>query len=148
MMLPQSEVERLRKTYTEGVPVVCIRMQKSKTNPYDQVIPPGTIGSVKYVDDAGTIHVKWENGSSLGLIPNVDEFQIAGKECAERMDERTKYLFYETLQFLRTIVAKHEGFSDWKDGDDWIFSELPFTQEELLAIYDGRTAMVNTDSAI
>jgi len=147
-MLPREEVEKLRKTYPVGCPVVCVHMQKSQTNPYDHVIPSGTIGNVRAVDDAGTIHVAWENGSSLGLIPGVDEFHIAGKECAARMDKRTKYLFYETLQLLRSLVTKYEGFSDWRDGDDWVFSELPFTQEELLTVYEGRSALIHVGSTI
>ena len=36
--------------------------------------PSGTKGTVMFVDDIGQIHVKWENGSSLALIPNVDSF--------------------------------------------------------------------------
>jgi len=41
-----------------------------------QAPPIGTKGIVKKVDDMGTIHVNWENGSSLGLLPEVDKFKI------------------------------------------------------------------------
>lgn len=41
-----------------------------------QAPPQGTRGKVVYVDDAGQIHVKWENGSSLALIPGVDKFKV------------------------------------------------------------------------
>lgn len=41
-----------------------------------QAPPIGTRGKVVYVDDAGQIHVKWENGSSLALIPGVDKFKV------------------------------------------------------------------------
>lgn len=37
---------------------------------------PGTKGIVAFVDDIGQIHVRWETGSSLALIPGVDEFHI------------------------------------------------------------------------
>ena len=30
-------------------------------------IPTGTTGTVISVDDAGTLHVKWDTGSTLGL---------------------------------------------------------------------------------
>ena len=36
----------------------------------------GTQGTIKYVDDIGTIHVAWDTGSSLGLIPGIDRWSI------------------------------------------------------------------------
>lgn len=35
----------------------------------------GTLGKVFYVDDAGTIHVKWTNGSTLGIVFGVDKIE-------------------------------------------------------------------------
>jgi len=37
-------------------------------------VPEKAIGTVDFVDDAGQIHVTWDSGSSLALIPAVDEF--------------------------------------------------------------------------
>ena len=39
-------------------------------------MPKGLEGIIDYVDDAPQIHVTWENGSSLALIPEVDKFEI------------------------------------------------------------------------
>lgn len=36
----------------------------------------GDEGTVQFVDDAGTIHTKWDNGEHLGLIPGVDEYEF------------------------------------------------------------------------
>ena len=36
--------------------------------------PPGTKGTVVYVDDIGSIGMKWDNGSSLSLMPSLDSF--------------------------------------------------------------------------
>ena len=41
-----------------------------------QAPPKGTEGNVQFVDDAGTIHVQWDTGSSLGLIPGADEWKV------------------------------------------------------------------------
>ncbi len=43
--------------------------------------PPGTIGVIYYIDSTGMLHMHWENGSSLGLIPNLDEFEVVGDEA-------------------------------------------------------------------
>jgi len=32
----------------------------------------GDLGTVGLIDDAGTVHVNWDNGSSLGLVPGED----------------------------------------------------------------------------
>lgn len=38
-------------------------------------IAPGTKGTVKVVDDMGTVHCNFDNGRRLGLIPGVDTFR-------------------------------------------------------------------------
>jgi hypothetical protein len=37
--------------------------------------PSGLEGTVTFVDDTGTLHVQWDNGSTLGLIPGVDRWE-------------------------------------------------------------------------
>ncbi len=45
--------------------------------PYDpNPIPQGTKGIVESVDDAGHLHVKWENGRMLNLVINTDTFDV------------------------------------------------------------------------
>ena len=39
-------------------------------------IHAGTMGTVDHVDDAGQIHVKWDTGQRLALIPGVDQFKV------------------------------------------------------------------------
>lgn len=39
-------------------------------------VPTGTKGIIRYIDDIGTIHVDWDNGSSLGIIYGIDSFKI------------------------------------------------------------------------
>ena len=34
------------------------------------------VGSVTDVDDAGTIHTRWDNGSGLGVYVEVNEIEI------------------------------------------------------------------------
>ena len=37
---------------------------------------PGLEGEILLEDDAGQIHVKWENGSTLALVPAIDSYEI------------------------------------------------------------------------
>lgn len=41
-----------------------------------QALALGTEGTVQFIDDIGTIHVAWDTGCSLGLVPGVDEWKI------------------------------------------------------------------------
>ena len=66
----KNSVAYLRTLYKPGVRVVVLKM--------DDPLPAeaGTQGSVDHVDDIGTIHVKFDNGRFIGLIPDMDAFEI------------------------------------------------------------------------
>ena len=48
------------------------RTGKPDPNP----VKPGTEGVVVKVDDLGTMHVKWDDGRTLGIVPEVDKFTV------------------------------------------------------------------------
>ena len=64
-------VEFIKKKYPIGTKILLKSMNDEK-----YPVPSGTKGVVIKVDDIGTIHCSWENGSSLGLIEGLDEFEI------------------------------------------------------------------------
>jgi len=39
-------------------------------------IQSGSEGTIIWVDDAGTIHVHWDDGRTLGVIKGVDRYEI------------------------------------------------------------------------
>lgn len=39
-------------------------------------VTPGTQGTVMLVDSLGTVHVKWDTGQVLGLIPDEDSWRV------------------------------------------------------------------------
>lgn len=68
--LSANTVESLKRDYPTGTRVELIYMN----DPYSKLVP-GDKGTVDYIDDAGTIHVHWDSGSSLGLIYGEDSFR-------------------------------------------------------------------------
>lgn len=47
----------------------------SMEDPYAPILP-GTEGEVDFVDDAGQLHMKWDNGRTLALVPGEDSFSV------------------------------------------------------------------------
>ena len=68
--MDKKQVERLREQYPQGTRVELIRMDDP------QAPPVGTKGTVIGVDDIGTIHVKWDTGSSLGIAYGADACRV------------------------------------------------------------------------
>ena len=77
---PNKEVvENLRKEYPEGTRLSLISME----DPYSKLLP-GDRGTVKHVDDGGTIHMSWDKGGSLGLVYGEDSFRkLTPEELAQ-----------------------------------------------------------------
>ena len=68
--LTNVEVELLRKRYPMGATVMLLQMDD------DQAPPIGTKGVIENIDDAGGIHVRWETGCGLALLPECDKFVL------------------------------------------------------------------------
>lgn len=93
----------LRYTFQKDIQIVLDQMEDI------QAVEPGTVGEVLYVDDAGTIHVRWPSGSSLGLVFGVDQFHLADPSVIAT-DERV----FDPKQFLEEItspeICSHKSF--------------------------------------
>lgn len=66
----EKELTALREKYPTGTIVKLISMNDVQSPPV------GTIGEVTLIDDMGSVHVNWQNGSTLALIPDVDSWEI------------------------------------------------------------------------
>ena len=81
MIYNEKKVEMLRQRYPEGTRICLDSMDNDP-----RLIPPGTKGIVQFVDDAGTLHCKFDNGRTLGVIPGVDDFHVI-REGSEQTEE-------------------------------------------------------------
>ena len=61
-------LEQLRREYPAGTRVELVKME----DPYNTKLVPGCQGTVRCVDDMGTIRVAWDCGSSLGVVYGED----------------------------------------------------------------------------
>lgn len=64
----QRTVERVRKMYPGGTRVELVQMD----DPYTR-LKPSDKGTVRMVDDTGTIFVDWDSGSGLGIVYGKDQ---------------------------------------------------------------------------
>ena len=64
-------VTALRKQYPKGTRVVLVRMN----DPYTK-LRPGDLGTIDFVDDAGTQFYRWDNGSTIGTVFGEDEIRL------------------------------------------------------------------------
>ena len=74
MKSDNNEVRRIKKTYRSGMRIRLLKMDDT------QAPPIGCKGTVKGVDDVGSIMVAWDTGSSLSVIPGEDEIEILEDE--------------------------------------------------------------------
>lgn len=79
----RSFTEHMKRCYPPGTRLVLLSMD----DPYAPV-PSGTKGTVVHVDDAAKIHMKWDNGRTLALVPGEDSFRkLTDEELAEEQNE-------------------------------------------------------------
>lgn len=69
-MLNEKQVESIKNKYPIGTRIRLHHMAD------DFWVPRGTLGTVDFVDDAGQIHIIWDDGRTLALIESEDYFEI------------------------------------------------------------------------
>lgn len=94
-----SEWDRLRRVaavakqqYPKGT-----RIELNHMNDPHAPVPPGTRGTVMFVDDIGQIHMQWDNGRTLALVPNEDSFRkLTPEEEVQEFEEWKEKKFGQT----------------------------------------------------
>ena len=82
----REQVNRIKERYPIGTVIELTEMMTDAHNP----IPKGMRGEVINIDDIGTLHMKWKNGSGLGVVVGEDSFKVISKpepEIAEPTHE-------------------------------------------------------------
>lgn len=87
----------MKEQYPPGSRIRLIEMNV----PYSPV-PPGTEGTVNFIDDQCQLHMTWDNGSTLALIPGEDRFCVIQKQL-------------HTLKLYMPLIVKLYEKNEWGD---------------------------------
>ena len=83
MFVDRNLVQRMKDQYPPGT-----RIELDFMGDDPRPIAPGTKGTVRIVDDMGTVHCDFDNGRRLGLIPGEDSFQAITERTRSDRDAR------------------------------------------------------------
>lgn len=78
----REQVEKIREMYPIGT---VIELTADIEDPYAP-IQKGTQGEVIYIDDMATLHMRWSNGRSLGVVPFEDSFKVISKPEEQELE--------------------------------------------------------------
>lgn len=103
----EKEAKRYKGQYPNGARLELISMEDP------QAVPPGTRGTVQFVDDVGSIHMNWDNGRTLALVPKEDSFRKLTEQEIEQ--EQNAMCVEETTDELADEQSDGPVMSMWGD---------------------------------
>lgn len=98
--MTKEDIDYLKKTIKKGTRIELINMDDS------QAPEKGTKGTAISVDDVGDIMVRWDNGSRLKLIPDLDEYKVLD-ESKKLREEETKEPIAEEISNTDTTQSSN-----------------------------------------
>ena len=105
-------VEEVKKRYSEGDWIQLIEM-------YDdpQSIESNTKGQIDFIDDIGQLHMKWENGRTLAIIPGVDKFKQICPRCSKIISSRREIALSRKDNYtsICSECGLVEALEDWEN---------------------------------
>lgn len=134
------QAERYKAEYPPGTRIMLLSMGRDINRVEDN-----TRGTVKAVDDVGTLHCAFDNGRSLGVIPGEDSFRkLTDEEIAEVNGESIN------MKKALLCIDKDVTFVGYIKGERWNGYECPlFTKDEAERICqefsDGKTIDLSYD---
>ena len=114
------QAQRYKELYPPGTRLMLLSME----DPYAPV-ESGTRGTVKTVDDMGQIHMLWDNGRTLALVPGEDSFRtLTESELAQeaRLKNGKRVWFGDNCDIVipkQPLDCSDTGYFDELENDCW-----------------------------
>jgi len=67
----KNNLQTLKETYPIGSKIKLLEDMEDT-----QGLKSGQIGILEFIDDEGSLHMRWDNGSGLAIIPETDKFEV------------------------------------------------------------------------
>jgi len=100
------------------------------SDPYTD-LQPGAEGVVSLVDGMGTVHVHWDNGSRLGLVPDVDDFEIVRPDWE-------RFGLVDDERFAEYATAMYgDGYELDDDGRSTVLAQIEHDVARGVSTYGG-----------
>lgn len=128
--MKQIYVDLTKSIYLPGMTIELINMVGEK-------LPSGLRGQVSHVDDIGTVHVQWDNGSRLGLVGE-DAFSIIKDIRFYKALHQSNVFNYKDLNEDTLELYKNIGYYLYAYGKKNIIKSIEenIIEEGLLNITD------------
>ncbi|MFV0239254.1 MAG: DUF4314 domain-containing protein [Lacrimispora sphenoides] len=78
----REQVNRIKEQYPIGT---LIELTADMEDAYAPILK-GTQGEIVSIDDVGTLHMKWSDGRSLGVVVGEDSFKVLSKPEEQEME--------------------------------------------------------------
>lgn len=100
MMKHPEWLKFMKEQYPPGT-----RIRLTEMNDSFSPVPPGTEGTVNFIDDQCQLHMSWDNGRTLALIPGVDQFSVIPKQL-------------QTLKLYMPLTVRLYEKNEWGDTEN------------------------------
>ncbi len=104
--ISKEALQRLRERYPAGCRVELLKMDDP------QAPPIGTLGTVRGVDDIGSIMVSWDSGGSLSVA--------YGEDLVRKVEVSERSIVFDPsdLEALRDMMRNHEAYPEMLAGEN------------------------------
>ena len=118
MFVDKNLVQHMKETYPAGTRIVLDFMGDDP-----RPIEPSTKGTVRIVDDMGTVHCDFDNGRRLGLVPGEDSFHV---DLEQEKEKNIQVVLCEPGKKARVTTIQNDLASLQKMVGGYIEAVYPF----------------------